>query len=62
MCVAARAEAMIDDTVRVEVLLDGGSEVVLMPDRTLEKLCLPIDTDINWQINAHNHSRKRGER
>ena len=42
----------------MEALLDGGSEVCLMPHRTYEKLDVPIDTDIKWNIHGYDHSEK----
>ena len=55
-CVSGRARATVDDAVKIDALLDGGSEICLMPHRIFEKLELPIDTDINWQINACDQS------
>jgi hypothetical protein len=38
----------------VEALLDGGSEVCLMPRATFDQLQLPIDTEINWSIHGYD--------
>ena len=62
-CVSGKAKVTVDDGATVDALLDGGSEVCLMPRRVFERLDLPIDTEINWQINAYDQSEKtRGEK
>jgi hypothetical protein len=51
-CPSGRAKVMVDGHLRVDALLDNGSEVNLMPQRIFEQLDLPIDTDIGWKINT----------
>jgi len=53
-CGSGRARVMVDDAIKVDALLDGGSEVCLMPCCIFEKLNLPIDTDINWNIHGYD--------
>ena len=53
-CVSGKAMAIINDVLKVEALLDGGSEVCLMPRSTYDQLKLPIDTDINWSIHGYD--------
>ena len=35
-------------------LLDGGSEINIMPRRVFERLEIPIDPDINWRIDKYD--------
>ena len=44
----------IDQQTQVKALLDGGSELNIMPRRIFETLDLPIDTDIDWKINTYD--------
>ena len=46
--------ALVDGHLKVDSLLDDGSEVNLMPWRTFERLDLPIDKDISWRISTFN--------
>ena len=57
-CASGKAKATIDNAVKIEALLDGGSEVCLMPRRVFEKLDLPIDTEIDWKINGYDQPEK----
>lgn len=49
---SVRATAMLDCQIKANSLLEGGSEVNVMPQRTFDKLDFPIDTDIMWKINS----------
>src|SRR5579859_2728443 len=42
-CPSGRVKATIDDTIKIEALLDSGSEVNIMPKRTFDRLDFPID-------------------
>jgi len=53
-CPSGRAKVLIDDQIKVEALLDNGSEVIMMPRRVFERLELPIDTEIDWRINGYD--------
>jgi len=43
---------MLDGQIKVNSLLDDGSEVNVMPRRTFDNLDFPIDTSIQWDINS----------
>ena len=51
-CPSRRVKATIDGTTQMEVLLDNGSEVNLMPKRTFDKLNFPIDKILNGTSTA----------
>jgi hypothetical protein len=53
-CPSARTKVCLDDDVQVEALLDDGSELNIMAERTFKRLQHPIDTDINWRINGYD--------
>ena len=53
-CPSGHAKVTIDQSIKIQALLDGGSEVNLMPKRIFDKLDLPIDTDIKWRINSYD--------
>ena len=53
-CPSGRAKVLLDGSLKVNSLLDNGSELCLMPRRIFEQLDLPIDTDIAWRINTFN--------
>ena len=53
-CASGRAKAVVNGGLKVDSLLDDGSEVNLMPWRTFEQLDLPIDKDISWRISTFN--------
>jgi hypothetical protein len=54
-CASARAKVVVNGEVKVNALLDNGSEVNIMSKRLFQQLDnLPIDTDIKWKINAFN--------
>ena len=57
-CVSGKARATVDNALKADALLDGGSEVCLMPKRIFEKMDLPIDTDIHWRINGYDKPEK----
>jgi hypothetical protein len=53
-CPSGRAKVLLDGHLKVNSLLDNGSEVNLMPRRIFERIDLPIDADIAWTINTYN--------
>ena len=61
-CTSGYAKTTIDQRVKVIALLDGGSEVNVMPRRVFERLDLPIDTDIRWRINTYNSDANQEDR
>ena len=52
-CPSGRATTIVDGRFEVEALLDGGSELNVMPERVWKRLGIPIDTDINWKIGGY---------
>src|SRR5579859_858504 len=59
-CPSGRVKATIDDTIKIEALLDNGSEVNIMPKRTFDRLDFPIDKNIEWHINGFGDDEKVG--
>ena len=57
-CSSGRAKVLLEDTLKVEALCDDGSEINLMPQRIFEKLNIPIDTNIDWRIDAMHQQKK----
>ena len=56
-CPSGRAKVILNGELRVNALLDNGSEVNIMSGRLFEQLDNPpIDTDVTWRINAFNTS------
>jgi hypothetical protein len=54
-CPSARAKVVLNGEIKVNALLDNGSEVNVMSGRLFRQLDNPpIDTDIKWRINAFN--------
>ena len=55
-CPSARAKVILNGEIKVNALLDNGSEVNIMSSRLFKQLDnLPIDTDdLKWKINAFN--------
>ncbi len=53
-CASGRVKTLLDGSLKIETLLDNGSEVNLMPCHVFEHLGLPIDTNIAWRINMFN--------
>ena len=53
-CTSGRAKTLVDGHLKVDSLLDDGSEGNPMPFRTFERLNLPIDKDISWRISTFN--------
>src|SRR5579859_2772581 len=59
-CPSGRVKATIDDTIKIEALLDSGSEVNIMPKRTFDRLDFPIDKNIEWHINGFGDDERVG--
>jgi hypothetical protein len=58
-CPSSHAKATLDRDLTYWGLIDHGSEVNLIPRRVYERLDnVPIDTDIQWRINAYHTSGK----
>jgi hypothetical protein len=58
-CPSSRAKATLDGTLRTWGLIDHGSEVNLIPRRIFDRMDnIPVDTDIEWTINAYHQSGK----
>jgi hypothetical protein len=58
-CPSSHAKVTLDSSLGTWGLFDNGSEVNLIPRRIYERMDnLPIDTDIDWTINAYHQSRK----
>jgi hypothetical protein len=56
-CPSARAKVVLNGEIKVNALLDNGSEVNIMSGRLFQQLDNPpIDTDVKWRINAFNTS------
>jgi hypothetical protein len=54
-CASARAKVVLNGEIKVNALLDNGSEVNIMSGRLFKQLDNPpIDTDVKWRINAFN--------
>ena len=51
---SGHAKVSLDDQLSVNVTLDNGSEVNMMPRGIFEQMDLPIDTEIRWRINAYD--------
>ena len=51
---SGRARVRLNEDYDVNATFDSGSEVNLMPRRIFEKMNIPIDSDINWSINAYD--------
>ena len=49
---ASCAVVVLDDKIRVESLLDDGSELNLMAEEVYKQLGHPIDGNIHWRING----------
>jgi hypothetical protein len=58
-CPSGHAKVLVDDTLILSALLDGGSEVNLMPRLVFNLLSAPIDMDIMWAINSYNTETQR---
>jgi hypothetical protein len=56
---SGRAKTLVDDSLAVDALLDHGSELVIMPKRVFERLDLPIDPDVNWEINGYAKAKEQ---
>ena len=41
-----------------QALLDNGSELNIVPKRTVDQLSYPIDVDVQWVINGYNEKAK----
>jgi hypothetical protein len=52
-CPSSRAKVMMDGSYACWALLDGGSEINIMPRRTFERLKYPIDPDIEWRVSSY---------
>ena len=58
-CPSSRAKVTLDGSLGLWGLIDHGSEVNLIPRRVYERMDnLPVDTDIEWTINAYHQSGK----
>jgi hypothetical protein len=58
-CPSSRAKATLDGTLGTWGLIDHGSEVNLIPRRIYDLMDnIPVDTDIEWTINAYHQSGK----
>jgi hypothetical protein len=55
-CPSPQAKVILEQEVKIQALLDPGSEINMMPRRVFEKLGVPIDTRINWAINTYEGS------
>jgi hypothetical protein len=56
-CPSSRAKVTLDGSLGTWGLIDHGSEVNLIPRRIYERMDnLPVDTDIEWTINAYHQS------
>ena len=54
-CPSARAKVVLNGEIKVNALLDNGSEVNVMSGQLFRQLDNPpIDTDVKWRINAFN--------
>jgi len=53
-CPSPQAKVTLDRDVKVTSLLDGGSEVNIMPRRVFERSDLAMDPDIHWRIDTYN--------
>lgn len=52
-CASAHAKVVLDGEIKVNALLDNGSEVNIISGRLFKQLDNPpIDTDVKWRINA----------
>jgi hypothetical protein len=51
-CASPRADVYLEDNLKVNSLIDHGSEICLMSKRVCDRLGLYIDTDIAWTINT----------
>ena len=51
-CASPRADAYLEDNLKVNSLIDHGSEICLMPKRVCDRLGLYVDTEIAWTTNT----------
>ena len=56
---SGRAVVVLDDMIRVESLLDDGSELNLMAEEVYKELGHPIDRNIHWRINGFDSKLKK---
>jgi len=57
-CASPRADVYLNDDLKVNALIDHGSEICLMPKCVSDRLGLYIDTDIAWNINTFDMGTK----
>ena len=57
-CASPRAEAYVNDVLKVDALVDHGSEICLMPKRVSDQLGLYVDSNIAWNINTFDTGSK----
>jgi len=58
-CPSSRAKVTLDGSLELWGLIDHGSEVNLIPRRVYDRMDnLPVDTDIEWTINAYHQNGK----
>ena len=56
---SARAKVTLNDELTIpQALLDNGSELNIVPKRTVDQLSYPIDVDVQWVINGYNEKAK----
>jgi hypothetical protein len=57
-CASPRANVLLEDTLKINSLVDHSSEICLMPRRVCEKLCLYLDESVEWTINTFDTGSK----
>jgi len=57
-CASPRADTYLEDILKVNALIDHGSEICLMPKRVCDHLGLYVDTEVAWTINTFDTGTK----